>query len=478
MAKVRIAILVLLLSLQPVRAAEPPGRSAVPDSDIDARVQQVIDRVRGRAEMVGLSVAVGRGSRLLAEHGVGVADIESGAPANAQTIFRIGSITKQYTAAGIMKLVERGKLGLDDDLRRHVTAFDTGGRTVTIRQLLNHTSGIPSYTSQPTFFAEGSSRDLSHEQLLGFVKGVPFDFEPGKGWNYSNTGYYLLGMVIEAVDGRPYARFVQEEFFTPLGLTRTRYGSEREVIRNRAQGYGIDPATGRQVNDALISMNTPGAAGALSASAGDLVRWQIALTQGRAITAASFDAMIGSSVPNLQGRGSYGFGLEISERDGRRRVSHGGGIPGFNSQLIWLPDEDVHVAVVSNSEALPSGVVAELLIRAATSSAPLPDERTTAAPGSEAALRRLVAGVIKGEPDYDAMSPQFAAVTRQQLPMMQRHLQSLGPLESVTFASVDLQGADIYNLRFAKGPLIVRIALGEQDKIVGANVRQGVAPVR
>jgi len=206
-------------------AATPP----VSDQEVIARTRAVIEQVIKRPEAVGLSVSVGRGTRVLIEEGAGIADLEFDVPANAQTMFRIGSVTKQYTAAGIMKLVERGKLGLDDDARKHVPAFDTGGRVVTVRQLLNHTSGVPNYTNQPRFMAEYAPRDLTHEQLLETIKGVKFDFEPGTGWNYSNTGYYLLGMVIESVDGRPYARFMQEEFFTPLGLTRTRYGSDREV---------------------------------------------------------------------------------------------------------------------------------------------------------------------------------------------------------------------------------------------------------
>ena len=153
-------------------------------------------------------------------------------------------------------------------------------------------------------------------------------------------------------------------------MTRTFYGSERTVIPNRAQGYDFDQATGTYFNDALISMNTPGAAGALTASAGDLVRWTIALTGGRAVEPESYEEMITSTVETGQGSARYGFGLMIDEANGVRRISHTGGIPGFNSILATLPDADVHLAVISNSSALSSGVVVGSIVRALRLSVP------------------------------------------------------------------------------------------------------------
>lgn len=454
-------------------AAAPP----VSDADIVARTKAVIEQVMKRPEAVGLSVSVGRGDRVLLEEGAGISDLESDVRADAQTMFRIGSVTKQYTAAGIMKLVERGKLGLDDDVRKHVPAFDFSGRIVTIRQLLNHTSGVPNYTNVPRFMAEYAPRDLTHQQLLATIKDVKADFEPGKGWNYSNTGYYLLGMVIEAVDGRPYARFMQEEFFTPLGLTRTRYGSEREIIRNRAQGYALDP-NGVRLNDSLISMNVPGGAGALSASAGDMVRWQIALTGGRAVSADSWRQMTESTVAAGQGGARYGFGLNVGGAEGRRRISHNGGIQGFNSVLVYLPDTGLHVAVVSNSEALPSTAVGEQIIAAITNAVAPAPQRTTQHPDSEAALRRLIAEVAQGNPDYSRMGDQLAAATRAQLPVMQPMLRARGAIQSVTFQGVGMGGADGYVVRFADGSgLNVNIQLDDAGKVVGAIVTPVVQPI-
>jgi D-alanyl-D-alanine carboxypeptidase len=460
MRKLSVLLLGLFATPLLLAAAATP---AVSDQEVVARTKALIEQVIKRPEAVALSVSVGRGDRVLLEEGAGIADLELDVPANAQTIFRIGSVTKQFTAAGIMKLVERGKLGLEDDVRKHVPAFDSGGRVVTIRQLLNHTSGVPSYTNQPRFMAEYAPRDLTHAQLLASIKDVPFDFEPGKGYNYSNSGYYLLGMVIEAVDGRTYARFMQEEFFTPLGLTRTRYGSEREIIKNRAQGYALDPA-GVRLNDALISMNVPFAAGALSASAGDLVRWQIALVGGRAVSAES--------------GARYGFGLNVGGAEGRRRISHTGAIQGFNSMLVYLPETGLHVAVVSNSEALPSAALGEQIIAAITGAVTPGPQRTTQHPDSEAALRRLLTEVAQGNPDYTRMGEQLATAVRAQLPGMQPMMQARGAILSVTFQSVDMGGSDAYVVRFADGSgLNVNISLDGAGKIVGASVRPVVQAI-
>jgi CubicO group peptidase (beta-lactamase class C family) len=166
------------------------------DAEVARRVQAVVDRYKARPEFAALSVAVARGDRLIVDEGVGIADLEWNAPADARTEMRIGSVTKQFTAAAIMKLHEQGKIGLDDSLAKYLPDFDTEGHTVTIRQLLTHTSGIPNYTSQPGFFAKQAPLDLSDNELLATIKGVPFDFEPGTKWAYSNTNFYLLGMIV------------------------------------------------------------------------------------------------------------------------------------------------------------------------------------------------------------------------------------------------------------------------------------------
>ena len=207
---------------------------------------------------------------------------------------------------------------------------------MTIQQLLQHTSGIKSYTDLGEAWKKVWPLELTHAELLALVEDEPFDFEPGSDWHYSNTGYYLLGMVIEKVAGRSYAEQLQAELCAPLGLARTRYDSNRELIDNRAQGYALDGE--ELVNDQMIGMAQPGAAGGILSTAGDLVRWQMALSSGKFVRPESFARMCTPTVlPNGHDT-RYGFGLKMDEWAGKPRVQHGGGIFGFNSMLFWLPD--------------------------------------------------------------------------------------------------------------------------------------------
>jgi CubicO group peptidase (beta-lactamase class C family) len=465
----------LLVATTPTQAQESatPGAQVfarLTDAEVERRVDAVVDELATHPEFVGLSVAVARGNRLIVDRGYGIADLEWNAPVDASTIFRIGSLTKNFTAAAILKLAEQGKLGLDDPLSRTVSEFDTGGRTVTIRQLLNHTSGIPEYTTQPGFFAKLAPLNLSDAELLQLVSGKPFDFEPGTGWRYSNTNYYLLGMVVAKASGRPYAAFMQEEFFTPLGLAQTRYGSETAILPHRAQGYAFDPDTGSHANDAAISMNVPGAGGALVSSAGDLVRWQIALIDGRAIRPASLEQMISAPVKMEPGDALYGLGVMIDRRDGQRVIGHGGSINGFSSLLSWLPDSGLSVAVISNSEAVGSGVVERRIIAALTSDVP-PAPRTLPQPGSEAALRKYIADIMAGTPDYSTMAPLGADATRAMLPQLQQIYKDLGPLRSLTFTKVTLVGFDSYRAEFANGAADYTILLSPDGTISWMNYR-------
>lgn len=466
------ALVVLATQTQAQEGVRPEAQvfAKLSDIEVERRVGAVIDEIATHPEFVGLSVAVARGDELIVDRGYGIADLEWNAPVDASTIFRIGSTTKTFTAAAILRLAEQGKLGLDEPLSRYVPEFDTGGRVVTIRQLLNHTSGIPEYTMQPGFFAKMLPLNVSDAEVLQLVSGKPFEFEPGAGWRYSNTNYYLLGMIIAKASGQPYAAFMQDEFFTPLGLAHTRYGSESEIIPHRAQGYLFDRDKGSHTNDAAISMNGPGAGGALVSSAGDLVRWQIALTSGRAISAASFEQMIASPVQMEQSTARYGLGLMVDRREGQRVITHAGVINGFNSALSWLPDSDLRVAVISNSQPMPSATVERRIIAALTSDEP-PAPRTVPRPGSEAALSKFIAGIVAGTPDYAAMSPLGAQVTRDMLPQLQQIYKDLGPLRSLTFTGTTLEDWDSYRAEFANGAAIYTILLAPDGTIEFMNYR-------
>ncbi len=457
LAAVSAALLCAAGAPAAAQGAAASGQAAVAalgDAEIAARARAAVADFAARPEFAGLSFAVGRGDRILVEDGAGLADLEWNEPATAGSVFRIGSITKQFTAAAIMKLAGEGKLALGDPLSKYLPQFDTGGRTVTLRQMLNHTSGIPSYTTGE-FWQKSARLDLTDQQVLDLVKGKPLDFEPGSKWSYSNTNYYLLGMIVARLSGQSYADYLQGAFFGPLGLTHTRYGAIGPVIPQRVQGYAYDFATRRLVNAPPISMGPPGGAGGLISTAGDLVRWQMALTGGKAIGAEAYRQMIGAPVDTGRGGMKYGFGLFASELEGRRMIEHDGAITGFNGFLSWLPDENLHIAVISNSESLPAALIERRILAALVGNKPLEPLRDGPDPRSEAAVRKLIAGQASGTPDYSTMSPLLADAVRAQLPQLQPLFKAWGEITSVELVAADLTGLDTFLVKSQNGPPVL-----------------------
>jgi CubicO group peptidase (beta-lactamase class C family) len=261
-----------------------------------------------------------------------------------------------------MQLIEQGKLSLDDDVTKYVPGAPTHGRRVLIRHLLNHTSGIPSYTDVGGSFGRVMRLDLPHDSLLATVRDDSLQFEPGSHFYYNNTGYFLLGMVIERVTGKRYGDYLRDALFTPNGLSSTVYCSEAPLIKHRARGYNGGATL---VNADYISMDLPFAAGSLCSTVGDLAAWTRLLHSGKLVTAPSFATMT-TPVKLSSGRPmSYGFGLSVDTLGSHRRVHHGGGINGFISELAYYPDDSLTVVVLSNTAPAPSNEVADAVARVA-----------------------------------------------------------------------------------------------------------------
>ncbi len=330
--------------------------------ELRERIEGLIARTLEQPGAVGLSVAVAIGDELVLAGGYGIAEAEHGVPVDVDTLFRIGSVTKQFTAAAVMRLVEQEELTLEDLLNDHLPDFPTQGHEVSILHLLTHTSGIKSYTSLGERWLKTVPLELTHEELLTLLRGESFDFAPGERFLYNNTGYYLLGMIIEEVTGKSYADHLRAGLLSPLGLTRTRYGSNMELIENRAQGYRM--IDGELANDALIGMSQPGAAGAILSTAQELVQWQLALVGGEVVSPQSYELMTTPYVLNDGKETKYGFGLGLGAHAGQRAVRHGGGINGFNSMLAYYPEAQLSVAVISNSEACSAGSLAHAIAKA------------------------------------------------------------------------------------------------------------------
>ena len=345
-------------------AQEPATGAAGPAPLWGGALVEKVDSLAAHAldegPVASLAVAVRKGDHLLLARGYGMADVENSVPADAGTVYRIGSITKQFTAAAIMRLVEEGRLDLEDPMSEHLPDFDTQGHTVTIRHLLDHTSGIRSYTSLEEW---GPKRPLplTDEELVDLFEDEPFDFAPGEEWSYNNSAYYLLGMVVEAVTGTPYADWVEAELFAPLGLSRSYYCDTRRIIPDRAAGYAA--SDGGLVNADFLAMSQPGAAGALCSTVLDLLAWSTALRSGDVVSAASYERMTTpATLPDGSSTG-YGFGLGLGELEGHPHVSHGGGINGFSTMLAHYPEADLDVVVLANTSTPWAGRVAETVAR-------------------------------------------------------------------------------------------------------------------
>lgn len=364
------------------------GTLGAQDLDLD-RLEHVADSVAHHhiASDVapGITVAVAREGRLLFRRGYGVADAEMGVAAGAETVYRIGSLTKQFTAAAVLRLVERGELSLDDEITTYLPDYPTQGHTVTIRHLLNHTSGIRSYTSLGEAFWSKARLDLSEEELVDLFDDLDFDFEPGAEYNYNNSAYYLLGVIIGQVTGTPYPEYIERSVLEPLGLDHTIYCDERRIVPGRAEGYAYQD--GDPVNAEYISMANPGAAGAICSTVGDLARWTTLLHAGDVVTPSSFEAMTTPTVLTSGDTTAYGFGLHLGELEDHEKVSHAGGINGFTSYLAHYPADALTIAVLTNSGSGDPGSVEEALARTAFG---LPFLKVADLPLGDQEIRRYV----------------------------------------------------------------------------------------
>jgi len=337
-----------IAALLTVAGAVPLGAQAPAPGTLPWRVDSLVHATMTEEHIPGASVAVVRGADTILMRGWGFADLENRVPAGERTVYRIGSLTKQFTAVAVLQLAEAGRLSLDDTLQRFVPRFRTPGRRITIRHLLTHTSGIPNYTAIGAPFASRLRLDLPPESIVALVRGRPADFPPGERFRYSNTGYVLLGMVIEQASGESYADYLAQYETMPLGLADTRYCTNRAIVPRRAQGY-VEDSTGI-VNADYISMTIPFSAGSLCSTVGDLVAWQRALWADRLLQRGGYLSM---TTPPRLADGSvspYGFGLGVGALGPHRQVAHSGGINGFSSALYTWPDDSLIVVVLTNTE--------------------------------------------------------------------------------------------------------------------------------
>lgn len=298
----------------------------------------------------GAAILVARRDRVLFRGARGLANVATGAALTPGGVFRIGSVTKQFAAAGLMKLVEAGKVGLDHPLTKYVPGYPNGD-AITVRQILSHTSGVTNYTAIPGYMQNHIRADLTTAEMIAVFKDLPPDFPPGAAWNYSNSGYVLVGAVIEAASGESWHAWLDRSLFKPLGLRNTGYGGDPRLAAMQVEGYTLEDG---KVGPAMVlSMTQPHAAGALVSTVDDLLRWNRALHEGRVLGPAAYREMTTPSGKAAE-RG-YGFGLLAGKVRTASSLAHNGGIFGFSSSLSYLPGSDVTVVVLENDDSDPVG---------------------------------------------------------------------------------------------------------------------------
>ena len=315
------------------------------------RMQQIVQSYVSDKAFMG-SVLVWKDGRMLLSQGYGSADLEWNIPNSPTTKFRLGSLTKQFTSASILLLEERGKLKVEDPVSKYMPDAPAAWSRITIFNLLTHSSGIPNFTSFPDYRTT-EWKDSNPTELVARFRDKPLDFEPGSKFQYSNSGYIVLGYLIEKISGQSYGEFLQQNLFTPLGMTDTGIDSNAAILPQRAQGYA--PSTKGLRHAGYTSMTIPFSAGALYSTTNDLQKWEQGLFGGKVVNAASLAKM------TTPFKDDYAFGLMVTTKDGHKQISHGGGIEGFNTALAYYPDDKLTVIVLGNVNGAAPDQIADAL---------------------------------------------------------------------------------------------------------------------
>jgi CubicO group peptidase (beta-lactamase class C family) len=302
---------------------------------------------RFRTDKPGATIIVVKDGRTVFRKAYGLADIEHDVAMRPEMSLRIGSMTKQFTAAAIMLLAERRRLSLGDDIGKYLPAYANQQPAITIENLLTHTSGIANFTSMADFKTIARN-EMTPPQMINFIRRTPPASRPGEHWEYSNSGYYLLGLIIEQVSGMKYAAFLEKNIFEPLQMKHTFYDNNQRLQSSRVNGYTL----GRHgvENADFISLSIPFAAGALRSSVDDLALWNSAMAQGVLLRPESWARMT-TAYTLANGRSSgYGYGFFLKRVAGQNAIEHGGDIDGFSADAIGIPAAGLYVAILTNCD--------------------------------------------------------------------------------------------------------------------------------
>jgi CubicO group peptidase (beta-lactamase class C family) len=474
-----------------VAATAAVAQTPSPLAPLDAQHIQSIDNFvsaeMARQKIPGLSVGVySRGTILLAK-GYGQANVELGVPVKPETIFQSGSVGKQFVSAAIMMLVEEGKLSLDDSITKYFPDAPAAWKPILLKNLLSHTSGLSEYESDDRTGVKGPfylRLDFTEDELATKIEALPIEWAPGEKWGYRNTNYVLLGIIIHRVTGKPYAEFLAERIFKPLGMTSTRLISESDIIPNRSAGYEIHD--GELKNQEWVSPTFDSTAdGALYFNVLDLAKWDASLYTTQLLKQTSFDRIwtvfpLNDGKPNPAG---YGFAWSIGDQNHHKRIEHGGAWQGFTCDISRYADDNLTVVVLTNLDAGHSnpGLIAHVVAGMVVSQL-MPARLVATAdndPAIASGLAKLLDKIIAGEDIRSQATAQLATLmVPETTARAKQRLSSVWPGGTLTLVKrvTSPQGQPIstFRLRRASDAVLLVYGLNTEGKIATL----GISPDR
>lgn len=321
--------------------------------NIENKINDILNKEYSKDGTGGVAL-VSKGGRIIYHNAFGLANLELNTPMAKDMVFEIGSITKQFTAIAILMLKEQGKLDLEDDIKKYLPNYPSQGKTITIHNLLNHTSGIKNYVTLKEWFPL-IRKDFTPKNFIDFFKEEPLNFNPGDKWEYSNSGYYILGHIIEKISGQSYGDFIESKIFKPLEMENSYYANHSKLINKRALGYSKQDNS--IINANYVSYSHLYSAGALMSTTEDLFKWNQALVENTLITEESKKMIFTNTTLNDGSKTNYSYGWAINTINESNTIEHSGGTLGYASYATYLPKEDIFVTVFSNCDCNEPRVV-------------------------------------------------------------------------------------------------------------------------
>lgn len=325
--------------------------------ELEEEVDAIVLTEFNEADAPGGVFLIAKGGKVLYSKAFGKANLELGVDMNTQSVFQIGSMTKQFTAVAILMLEQEGKLNVNEPVSKYIANYPNGNQ-IQIHHLLNHTSGIKDFTKMKTI-SEIAQKQMSPQEMVNFFKNEPVDFMPGEKFEYNNSGYVVLGYIIEIVSGKTYEEFIKEKIFDKVGMQDSYYATDRKIIKNRA--YGYHQKTDGYVNKTVINFSVPYASGALMSTVEDMLKWQMALNKNLLLNKEHTNKAFSSYKLNNGEPTEYGYGWHIKEVDGVQTREHGGSIFGFKSMAVYIPEKDIYIIGLSNCDCnSPTQIVKDI----------------------------------------------------------------------------------------------------------------------